>query len=162
MALVCKQAGELSGLELASRSNMDCVTQLSLTIRLHDFTLFDVKEPPCRFHAVVVESPGLQDRVCSTQHAHSGPHSNFSRASARCGSTIATQNYLSTPIRGQCARLPRPASHKPRLLLPHYKGAFLREEGELPVVGPRPAVPRPRSVCPCWQTRRNFLGRRTR
>ena len=76
--------------------------------------------------------------------------------------TVRTQYYLSTPICGQCARLPRPASHKPRSLLPHYEGAFVGEEDEHPVVGPRPAVPRPRGVCPCWQTRRNFLGRRTR
>ena len=74
----------------------------------------------------------------------------------RC--TVRTQYYLSTPIRGQCARLPRLASHKPRLLLPHYKGAFVGEEDQHPVVGPRPAVPRPRGVCPCWQTRKTFLA----
>jgi len=76
--------------------------------------------------------------------------------------TVRTQYYLSTPICGQCARLPRPASHKPHSLLPHYKGALVGEEDEHPVVDPRPTVPRPRGLCPCWQTRRNFLGRRTR
>jgi len=72
--------------------------------------------------------------------------------------TVRTQYYLSTPIRGQCARLPRPASHKPHLLLPHDKGAFVGEEDQHPVVGPRPTVPRPRGMCPCWQTRRPFLA----
>jgi len=42
--------------------------------------------------------------------------------------------------------------------LPQYKGAFVGEEDQHPVVGPRPAVPRPRGVCPCWQTRRTFLA----
>ncbi|OSX74547.1 hypothetical protein BU14_0284s0001 [Porphyra umbilicalis] len=76
-------------------------------------------------------------------------------STTRC--TVRTQYYLSTPIRGQCARLLRPAPYKLRLLLPHDKGAFVGEEDQHPVVGPRPAVPRPRGVCPCWQTRRTFL-----